>query len=333
MVHRGVRGGDVEDRAAGTSRRSIRHRVRPTPRFRRLTPGHGHSARVEYGFRRPEQGRRRRGQGPSGRSRFTRSSFCSNGRKSMKSETISWPVASLLAVAGMLVVTGCETQKLGGEAAVKTRSATVAPAAILTTDCGCEADDQWTLAHLLLSPEVDLRAVITTHASSIRFSSATGREKAAEVVQKIHRRGPRPSPLLPDLRSRCGMRRPPGRTPVWTCCFVFLETFPNRAASPSSSLAPVPTSHPRFSRTRRSRIALPWLPWASLIGRMAATLQREERSVRMASHPQLRRSAGDRERRRRETRPEADESRSGRLMRSHGPTGESVLAIRRLAHS
>ena len=40
-------------------------------------------------------------------------------------------------------------------------------------------------AHLLLSPEVDLRAVITTHASSIRLSSATSREKTAEVVQKI----------------------------------------------------------------------------------------------------------------------------------------------------
>jgi purine nucleosidase len=103
----------------------------------------------------------------------------------MKSETISWPVASLLAVAGMLVVTGCETQKLGGESASEARSVTPALAAVLTTDCGAEMDDQWALAHLLLSPEVDLRAVITTHASSIRFSSATGREKAAEVVQKI----------------------------------------------------------------------------------------------------------------------------------------------------
>src|SRR5438105_3813040 len=35
------------------------------------------------------------------------------------------------------------------------------------------------------------------------------------------------------------MRRPPGRTPVSTCCFVFPETFPNRAASSSLPLAPV----------------------------------------------------------------------------------------------
>jgi inosine-uridine nucleoside N-ribohydrolase len=110
---------------------------------------------------------------------------CSNGRKSMKNEIISWSVASLLAVAGMLLVTGCQNQKLHGEAAVKTRSATGASAAILTTDCGAEMDDQWALAHLLLSPELDLRAVITTHASSIRLSSATSRGKAAEVVQKV----------------------------------------------------------------------------------------------------------------------------------------------------
>jgi hypothetical protein len=70
----------------------------------------------------------------------------------------------------------------------KTRSATGAPAAILTTDCGAEMDDQWALAHLLLSTELDLRAV------------------------------------MPDLRNHFGMRRPPGRTPVLTCCFVFLRS-------------------------------------------------------------------------------------------------------------
>jgi len=46
-------------------------------------------------------------------------------------------------------------------------------------------DDQWALAHLLLSTELDLRAVITTHASSIRLSSATSAKKAAEVVQHV----------------------------------------------------------------------------------------------------------------------------------------------------
>lgn len=95
-------------------------------------------------------------------------------------------VALLLTVAGMLlVVTGCQDQTLGGEPAIETRSATAAPAAILTTDCGAEMDDQWALAHLLLSTELDLRAVITTHASSIRLSSASSAQKAAGVVQHV----------------------------------------------------------------------------------------------------------------------------------------------------
>lgn len=71
------------------------------------------------------------------------------------------------------------------EAAISVTSTSAAPAAILTTDCGCEMDDQWALAHLLMSTELDLRAVITTHASSIRFSSATSAEKAAEVIQHV----------------------------------------------------------------------------------------------------------------------------------------------------
>jgi inosine-uridine nucleoside N-ribohydrolase len=99
--------------------------------------------------------------------------------------TMARSVALLLVLAGALVVTGCKDRKPGDEAAISTKSAAVAPAAILVTDCGCEMDDQWALAHLLLSTELDLRAVITTHASSIRFSSATSAEKAAEVIQHV----------------------------------------------------------------------------------------------------------------------------------------------------
>jgi hypothetical protein len=45
------------------------------------------------------------------------------------------------------------------DAAISATSTTAAPAAMLTTDCGAEMDDQWALAHLLLSTELDLRAV------------------------------------------------------------------------------------------------------------------------------------------------------------------------------
>jgi inosine-uridine nucleoside N-ribohydrolase len=56
---------------------------------------------------------------------------------------------------------------------------------VLTTDCGVEIDDQWALAHIVLSPELELRAVVTTHASSIHFSSATSARTAHETLTRI----------------------------------------------------------------------------------------------------------------------------------------------------
>src|SRR5688572_21089942 len=38
---------------------------------------------------------------------------------------------------------------------------------VLTTDCGASADDQWALVHLSLSPEVELKGIITTHAPNL----------------------------------------------------------------------------------------------------------------------------------------------------------------------
>ena len=32
---------------------------------------------------------------------------------------------------------------------------------IISTDCGCEMDDQWAITHLCLSPVIDVRAIIT----------------------------------------------------------------------------------------------------------------------------------------------------------------------------
>jgi purine nucleosidase len=67
-------------------------------------------------------------------------------------------------------------------------------AAVLSTDCGVDMDDQWALAHMLLSPEIDLRAIITSHASSVGFSSAASAKKAAEVVQRVLPAGTRSRP-------------------------------------------------------------------------------------------------------------------------------------------
>ncbi len=43
---------------------------------------------------------------------------------------------------------------------------------ILTTDFGVEVDDQWALTHLALSPRVDLRLVVTSHAPGLRPDDA-----------------------------------------------------------------------------------------------------------------------------------------------------------------
>lgn len=57
---------------------------------------------------------------------------------------------------------------------------------ILMTDVGTDMDDQWTLAHLAVSPEIDLRGVITTHAFDLPKPEAEFTAKTArEVLSKM----------------------------------------------------------------------------------------------------------------------------------------------------
>src|SRR5437762_10933693 len=80
---------------------------------------------------------------------------------------------------------GCGAER-AGRIAVIPRPATARPlAVVLSTDCGVEVDDQWALTHIALSPELQLRAVLTTHASSIHFSSATSAARAADVLTRV----------------------------------------------------------------------------------------------------------------------------------------------------
>jgi inosine-uridine nucleoside N-ribohydrolase len=86
----------------------------------------------------------------------------------------------LLPVLSSLLLFDCEAAELSARKPVK------APlAAVLSTDCGVEIDDQWALTHLLLSPEIDLQAVVTSHAASIGFSSTDSAAKAAEVIAHV----------------------------------------------------------------------------------------------------------------------------------------------------
>jgi inosine-uridine nucleoside N-ribohydrolase len=57
---------------------------------------------------------------------------------------------------------------------------------VVTTDIGAEVDDQWTLAHLILSPELDVKGVVTTHATNLAAPAAeTSAGYARELVGKL----------------------------------------------------------------------------------------------------------------------------------------------------
>ena len=54
---------------------------------------------------------------------------------------------------------------------------------VVSSDCGCEMDDQWAIALLALSPSVDLRAVISAHAPGLNSETSAGR--AREVIDLL----------------------------------------------------------------------------------------------------------------------------------------------------
>lgn len=53
---------------------------------------------------------------------------------------------------------------------------------VISTDCGCETDDQWAIAHLCLSPSIDVRAIITSHAPKLARPQAEASAAAAREV-------------------------------------------------------------------------------------------------------------------------------------------------------
>ena len=77
-------------------------------------------------------------------------------------------------------------------------------AVVVTTDIGTEVDDQWALAHLVLSPEIDLKGIVTTHAPNLAAPAAeTSAGFARELVAKLPTKArppimPGSSKALPD---------------------------------------------------------------------------------------------------------------------------------------
>jgi purine nucleosidase len=57
-------------------------------------------------------------------------------------------------------------------------------AVVLTTDCGADLDDQGALAQLALTPELELRGVVTTHAPTPRLP-APAAESSARCVREV----------------------------------------------------------------------------------------------------------------------------------------------------
>jgi purine nucleosidase len=56
---------------------------------------------------------------------------------------------------------------------------------LLTTDCGADMDDQWAIAHLALSPEFEVRAVVTTHIGKHSPPGALAAETSARCAHDV----------------------------------------------------------------------------------------------------------------------------------------------------
>src|SRR5207244_2948612 len=72
---------------------------------------------------------------------------------------------------------------------------------LLSTDCGCEMDDQWALALLALSPAFELRAVVGAHRPTPAAAAAA--DHAREVLRRMNLR--EAPPILAGAREdrRC----------------------------------------------------------------------------------------------------------------------------------
>jgi inosine-uridine nucleoside N-ribohydrolase len=85
-----------------------------------------------------------------------------------------------LALVLLLMSAGCGRTEQPHES-LETRPRAI----LLTTDTGADMDDQWVLAHLTLSPEFDLRGVVTTHTGQNPVLAAPAAESSAHVAREV----------------------------------------------------------------------------------------------------------------------------------------------------
>jgi inosine-uridine nucleoside N-ribohydrolase len=88
--------------------------------------------------------------------------------------------AAFCALSIAAALAGCATGTGVREGALQLRRPV-----LLTTDTGADMDDQWVLAHLALSPELDLRGVVTTHTGSHPILPPPAAESSARVANEV----------------------------------------------------------------------------------------------------------------------------------------------------
>lgn len=66
---------------------------------------------------------------------------------------------------------------------------------VLVTDCGVDIDDQWAIAHAVLTPMIDVRAILTTHAPGMGEQSA---QITAQCVRTVLAKFP-PTRVRPPI--------------------------------------------------------------------------------------------------------------------------------------
>ena len=85
---------------------------------------------------------------------------------------------------------------------------------VLTTDCGADMDDQWAIAHLVLSPEFDVRAIVTTHTGKNSILPPPAAESSARNARDVlaHIPALKKPPVIPGssvpLTARQPLRNP-----------------------------------------------------------------------------------------------------------------------------
>ena len=87
----------------------------------------------------------------------------------------------VILVSSILVVLKAQATGCGQERQEQPRPRPI----LLTTDIGADMDDQWVLAHLVLSAGFDLRGVVTTHTGSYPALATPAAESSARAAEEV----------------------------------------------------------------------------------------------------------------------------------------------------